>query len=192
MLNSPIDADGGAGSDVLERSARRVMRLLDAVGVVVSGALVVFLMFLSVFDVAMREWGSRGISGTIEWTEVLLVIMVFAGLGPAEVGKAHIRTPLVTNRLPDKWAHAVRALAQVFGAIFIGWLAFEAFSEAQLAIDVHELKIGVVEVPVWPAKVAIAVGLFVMCVVMVCRVFLHLDDLKRGVPARDEEFEGLP
>lgn len=192
IVNTSTDAGRQAKPDVLQTSARRIMRVLDLIGVIVSGALVVFLMLLSVFDVGMRQWGSRGITGTIEWTEVLLVIMVFAGLAPAEVSKANIRTPLVTNRLPDKWAHGVRALAQAIAAVFVAWLAFKALTEARLALDIHELKIGVVEVPVWPAKFSIAAGLFALCAVMICRVILHLDDLKRGAPARDEEFEGLP
>lgn len=178
--------------DGLATSARVVVKVLDVLGVAIAGSLVVLLMLLSVFDVGMRQVGSQGVTGTIEWTEVVLVIMVFAGMAPAESSGAHIRTPLVTNRLPDKWAHGVRAAAQVMAAAYVAWLANQAFLEAKVAIDINELKIGVVEVPVWPAKLGIGIGLVALCVVMLCRILLHLHDLWRGVPARDEEFESLP
>lgn len=87
---------------------------------IVSGIFIVVLMLLTVSDMTLRKFFSSGVPGAVEINEVVLVAIVFLALTSAEMTDTNVRTPLVTERLPntgtkgqafrDEWKTALKAM----------------------------------------------------------------------------------
>lgn len=126
---------------------------------VFAGALVLVLMALTVVDVTARKLAGQGIPGVIEYAEILLVMVVFFSLASGQVGGVHVKTSVLTSRLGPRarrWVHyppAVLGMAVVATMIVIS--AFAAWQSYQSG----EYRFGLAQVPIWPARAAVTIGL---------------------------------
>lgn len=135
----------------LARSARSLSLL--------AGAILTVLIVAAAIDISARTSHRSGVPGLVEWSEVGIVYIVFLALTGAEFNDRHIRTPLVTNRLPARLAHALRALVSLISVAFLVWMAVETTSVAMDSVRAGEYRYGLAHVPVWPARLIIPVGL---------------------------------
>lgn len=124
-----------------------------------SGLMVLVLMGMVVTEVLMRKYFDTTLGGTIEYSEVLLVFIVFAGVAYTEQSGAHVKTDLLTSRLPTPWAASVRALGLTVAAALLFWATQATTARGWDAMHAGESRFGIKEVPVWPARLAIPVGL---------------------------------
>ncbi|OOL32288.1 hypothetical protein GQ85_08200 [Rhodococcus rhodochrous] len=147
-------------------------RALRLTGVLLGGAAglgILVLMVLSVADIARRQAGLTGLSGVIEWTEVTLVVVVVIGIVSGEVSRTHVRTELLTARLRPTPAAWCRLMGMVIACVIAGWLTYATFQSGFDSFELRELRPGLAEVPIWPAKLAIPLGFAGLTVVFVSR-----------------------
>lgn len=140
----------------------RVRGLLGATSRVlswVSGVMVIAIMLVLVANVAMRELATSSVQGSVELSEVMLAFVVFAGLAYAQQSGSHVRTELVTSRLPDRVARPVRAVGLLVAAAVIAWCAVATAGRGIEAWQAGEARFGVRSVPTWPGRLAVPVGL---------------------------------
>lgn len=121
--------------------------------------IIVFMMVATVADVLRREMTGRAIPGVIEMGEVLMVASVFLGLAYAETRGAHVNMNIVLRRLPDRTAAVVMSIGMVLVLLVVGWMAIVTGQRAWAAFETQEYRFGLVQIPVWPARVALALGL---------------------------------
>lgn len=159
-------------SDRLERQqiAGPAARRASAVVAYLTGALIVVLMLLTAVDVLKRSLGDGGVRGTIEITEVVLVIAVYLGMIGAEISGSHIRTSVLIDRLPTRAGGALASIALLIGNVIVALMAFETTLRAWQSVDVGEYRFGLLEVPVWPARIAIALGLIGLLAALILRL----------------------
>lgn len=135
------------------------------------------IMLLVVVDVSMRYLLSNPIPGTLEISEqtvVLLVFMCFAFTGMQE---RHIRTTAILDHLP-RWMNTVSTfLGTLLMLILLTVLVWQTSKEAWLAFSIRELRMGLVMVPIYPAKIAIPVGLFIAWLFYFAKLFGLADNL---------------
>lgn len=156
------------------RTARMLGRMSGGLGKI-GGAAIMLLMFATVADVVSRKVGGGGIAGVVEWTEVLLVVVVFAGMMGAELSGAHIRgMSFLTERERSIGAPLVRACGSALAALILVWAVFMSGEEALASIALGEFRMGLIQVPIWPAKLAIPIGLAGFAAVMAWRTFKQL------------------
>lgn len=178
-----------AGLIVVDDPADRFPRGIRIAGrsmsVLAGGALVV-LMMLTVGDVLRREIGDRGIPYAIEITELVLVAVVFASLMSAEISKTHVRTSVLTSRLPPRASRAVRLLGMVIATGFAGWIAWATWGTGLESFEIREYRAGIGRIPIWPAKLMVPIGLTGMAIVCAARCVLLARGLRAGTPTREE------
>lgn len=129
-------------------------RVLSYIG----SALLAVLIALSVADVFSRNFRDTSIGGTIDYVSVGMAAVVFLSLGRSEEVGAHVRTPLVTSKLPSRVAALGRGLALMIAAVVVVWLAWAAWDRALVSLDSREETPGMAGVPVWPIRLLIPVG----------------------------------
>jgi TRAP-type C4-dicarboxylate transport system permease small subunit len=136
----------------------RIIKGLTTAVTALTGVLLVAMMVLTVSDVARRELNNRSITGALEWTEIMLVAIAFGGVAAAEASRVHVRTDVLMSAIPAKFSHYLRLLGMALTLLVVGFLAYLT---AELALDSFnrgEVRMGLARVPVWPARVAIALG----------------------------------
>lgn len=147
-----------------------VVGLLTVMGAWASAALLGLLVVLQAVDVITRNaTGSSSVRGLPEYIAVGLGIIVFLSIGFAEREGAHVRTPLLTSRLPRGIARPSRAIALTFGAGILVVLAFGSLQRALDAFQTGEVAPGIAEVSTWPTRFAVPVGALLMAVELLRR-----------------------
>ena len=99
--------------------------------IIVSCAALFSLMLLSSADVIGRYVLNRTITGTIEISELIMVPLVFLGLGYCTLKKGHLRVDFLTARLS---LHKQRILDRVTSVISLVIIALICWQLAKLAL----------------------------------------------------------
>lgn len=147
-------------------------------------------MFLTVADGVRRFVDGRSIPGTIEITEVALVIVVFLGMLSAETSGSHVRTALFTERIPPRLARWVRVAGRLLALAVVGFLTYVTGVGAAKSVAEGQYQFGLIRIPIWPAKLAVFIGFGLLAIA----ILSHTVDLIRnrpsavvGEPAEDPE-----
>lgn len=142
-----------------EGPLRRAVHLLSMAFGVLAAVLVVAIMLSTAADVAVRQITGSSIPGVVEYSEVLMVGLVFLGLAYAQRAKAHIGVDMFTERMPARLGHLVRAVGLMVAFVVLAVMAWETAQVAVTSFGNREFRFGLVRVPIWPARAIIPLGL---------------------------------
>lgn len=148
----------------------------------------VVLMVAIAIDVVARNVFNQSIPGMIELSETSLVFAVFLGLAVAGATNEHVRVTLLTDMLRPKIAQKIRLIAWVLSSLTLVWLTYVTVLRAIQAVSEGESRMGLMAWPLWPARLAIPVGLFALLLVAIVNVGRAL---KGREPMGDNLLESL-
>ncbi len=141
-----------------QRLYRGYGRLLRGFGLISS--LATFLMMLVVVaNIVGRYLFNKPLTGTLEFTESLLVIVIFLSVALTQYDGGHIRVNLITRRLPKRVARIFTVVAMLAGCAFFTWCAYAAWIFAAQAYSFNEQEWGEVVFPLWPMKFVVFAGI---------------------------------
>lgn len=171
---SNLETSGADAHDALnEVPTSKPVRILSIVFVAFTAAMMLAVMAVTAYDVTMRKLGIPGVPGVVEWTEVALVFIALGGLVVAEVDSLHVRSPILTDRLPPRWAHGVVCVGLLVATAIAVWATKEMLVAAQHSFEVREFRFGLAHVPIWPAKVFAPIGVGAMALALLAKL-IHL------------------
>ena len=119
---------------------------------------IVLIMIVTVVDVVTRGISARSVPGMIESAEIILVAAAFLGLGYAQRMKAHVSTSIFMDALPPAMAHILRRAGLLVVVVYATSATFVSARRAWDAFQGGEVRFGLIEIPQWPARAAIAIG----------------------------------
>jgi TRAP-type C4-dicarboxylate transport system permease small subunit len=137
---------------------------------VIAALSTIALMVSVIADVISRRSGSGSLPGMMELSESLLVIMTFLGMAQAERVSAHVRTTLLTDRLPDVARMWVQAGAYVIYFAIVAWWAYASVLRAVESTQRSEYRTGILEFPVYPARIVLAIGMVALAFLVLVRL----------------------
>jgi len=137
--------------------------LLRAMGMVSSLATFA-MMALVVINIFGRYLLNKPLDGTLEFTESLLVLIIFLSVALTQFDGGHIRVTLLTRRLPKAWAQVLNVLCMLAGAAFFTWCAYAAWKFALQSWSFKEQEWGTVVFPLYPVKFVVFVGLLMLAI----------------------------
>ena len=126
--------------------------------------LIVVLMLLITSDVVVRTTTGASIVGAFEFTELVIVGIVFLPTAYTQRQKGHITMDLIVSRLRGKTAQNVEIFALLLSFVISTLIFFQTAVEAQIALDIHLTTAGVIKWPASPLKIALAFGFFLLCI----------------------------
>jgi TRAP-type C4-dicarboxylate transport system permease small subunit len=135
-----------------------------------SGAGIVLLMLPTVADVSYRKIVGPSLPGMIEVSEVALVVLAFLAMGPATAAGSHIATPILTMRLAPGLARALRVCGMVAVWGILAVMIWGTARNAMGSVAIREFRFGMVQMPIWPAKLAVPLGLGAMLVELTLQI----------------------
>jgi TRAP-type C4-dicarboxylate transport system permease small subunit len=158
---------GSPPPPLLVRSLRAVERAAAVVAALVSAG----IMLGVVMDVSRRQTIGGSIPGMLELVETFMVVVVFLGLAHAEAVGAHVRMGLVTRALPELAGRIVRMAAMAVCMLGSLWFTWATGRRALFAMEIAEVKPGLLRFPVWPARGVIAIGFALLALEYVVRIW---------------------
>lgn len=156
---------------------------------VLASSIIAVIMLMTTADVVKRFLTGSSIPGTTEFSEVFLVGAVYLGLAFAMRVGAHVGVDIVIMRLPARVATIVQVLGLGISILILAWMTYETVGSALHSIAVNEFRYGTVQVPIWPAKVMVPIGLAALmleCLVVLGRV-IRQDTTASGDPEQSTE-----
>ena len=153
-------------------------KLLPKVCGLLCGSALFAIMALTFFDVAGRKLWSQSIPGSLELTELLMVVVIFAGMPLVSERGEHVVFDSLDSLLPE-WLLKAQAVIVHFicaglmlGLAYLMWQTGTQFSEN--GETTAQLKIG---------KAGFIYGMSVLCAVT---GLVHLSLIKKPAAPRQE------
>ncbi|AZQ76162.1 MAG: TRAP transporter small permease subunit [Flaviflexus sp.] len=169
------------------RTIPRPLVLLAETLVIVAGALLVFLMLLTVADVGGRAFADSSILGTVEISTLLMVAIAFLGLAAAEIHNRHVSVELVEAYLPPVVRlilAGVRTVLITLTGIVISWGLLGVLTSA---FERGETTSGILRLATWPMKGILLVSFVLFFVVAIWNAINEFLDMKEGKVVEDDQ-----
>lgn len=160
------------------KSIQRLTGALSAVGAIAIAA----IMVLTVADVARRSLTGQSITGVVEAAPLLLLAATALGLGYAEQTGVHVRTSMVTSRLPAVPARVFRAAGSVVGVLVLGWVTWESLLRAINSVRNADVTPGFVALPTWPVQILVPIGFALFMIHIGIRLIADINAIRSGNP----------
>lgn len=165
---------------------KRLERVLDRVSMAaawIAGGAVLAMALLGGLDVLSTAVLGRPLSATVEATEVLMVISCFMCLGLLHKRRAYIAVDLLRANGSPALRRVLDWLALVLMAAYFGLIAWRGWEHAFESLAVREFSNGLLRIPLYPSKFALALGMTVA--VLWCVIEMLKGGLFRDTPTND-------
>lgn len=151
------------------------MKFLSRAAAGLAGVGLLIMAFLGVTDIVGTQFAGRPIPGTVEITRSLMVFCIMLGLAHAEAEGKHIRVEIGIDLLPRGIRRYFHVLAPLMMAILFAMIAWFGWDALRQSIESREYDEGSIAIPLWPARLALALG----ATMMVAQSILRIRDVSR-------------
>ncbi|MFV0299022.1 MAG: TRAP transporter small permease subunit, partial [Hyphomicrobiaceae bacterium] len=141
---------------------------------IVTGFATLMIVLSIVADVGGRALFNSPVHGATEFSELLLVILVFTGLAAAQYNRQNFALDVLTRYLPDRAQSAIEHLGYLLCLVIVVLLAWLSTKQAINSFHRGETGFGIVPFPIWPARFVLAIGLWLLGLQFVCDIIRYL------------------
>lgn len=137
---------------------RALSRVLYACAVIAGIATLVLALHIAA-DVSSRNLTGAPLSGTLEITQNWsMVLIVMLAMGYAEQIGEHINATILTQYLDpvSRWWSDLVVKGLMF--LFVCALTYYSITAAVFAVEVRQVALGAITIPIWPVKIVLAIG----------------------------------
>lgn len=124
--------------DAFLARARRGLRMVTAV---LCGVLLIALTLVTVADVVGRYFLSRPLPGASEYTELLLMSIIFCGLPAVCLDDGHISVDLIVGKLRGWWERAQLVFARLFISVMLAIIAWQLWKHGTQLASYNEVTV---------------------------------------------------
>ncbi|MGE0314419.1 MAG: TRAP transporter small permease subunit [Lautropia sp.] len=151
--------------------------LLGAIGMIVS-------MLLGFADVVGTHFLGWPVPGALEVTESTMVLIVFGALAYTQAQRGHIRVEILYNFGGPRARAWMDALTHLLAFVYFGLMCWQGVGEAMYSWDLNEATMGTVRFPLFPARVLLATGTFLLLLQLLLDIASDVGRALRGGDAR--------
>ena len=170
-----ITSVGTKGSHVLNE-------IIIVLGVIAT-TFILILMGLTTADVVFRYILKSPLKGAYEISELLFLSAVFLGMGYTQLFREHVNADLLVSRF-SKHTNLILETVMLFPALVIyGLLTWQGTKVFLQSFSILEFRWGLIQIPLWPARLAVPMGAFLLCLRFIQDIVVnlrHLFNWKRG------------
>ncbi len=141
----------------------RIQGPLERVAALAASVIVLGLMFLTTADVVGRYAFNQPVPGAYEISELLLIGIVFLPVASVQSLPGHIRLEVFESKLTQRARLALDIFGHLIGLFIMSIMTWQAWLLAWRVWVLKEYSVGIVQVPVWPAKAAFVFGIGLLC-----------------------------
>ncbi len=148
--------------------ARWVLRINLACGLL-SGIALLLMMVAGAADVIGTNLDlvgipSQPIPATFEFMATMMVVTVFLATALGQARRNHIRVEVLVNLLPPAGQRMMDVLRHLLSAGMWGLIAWYGWKSGMHSVAVGEYAPGLINFPVWPARLVLGFGATLMTV----------------------------
>lgn len=129
---------------------------------VLAGVILLFTMGLQTVSVFMRFVMEQPLASAFEIVRLLFLTSVFLGVSYVQGKKGHIRIEILTNKFPPRLQFFFEFLGLLIAIFVTAIIMWQSGKNAWHAFVTMDHTMGIVQIPLWPAKASIPFGLLVL------------------------------
>lgn len=137
----------------------RVVHGLSSALMAIGAVALLAMILLSAADVIYRNVAGVGVSGSIQLNEMFMVVMTFGALAATQMRDGHVAVDIAAARLSPRIANVLQAAGLLVTAAVTAWGTWASWHVALEALHRAEVSIGIVNMPTWPTRFLVSVGL---------------------------------
>jgi len=118
--------------------------------------------------------------GVFDMTQFMMVGITYLALAHTQALKAHISVDLVLSRLPPRGRLITETVGYVLALIFFAVVVWQTWNRMAWSWQVGEATVGVERFPVWPARLIVPVGSFMLCLRFIGDIIQNLSRLVKS------------
>lgn len=140
--------------------------------------MLLLMMFLGSADVIGRYAFNRPITGTMEWSQMLMAGLVLLGLGYVQATQSHVRVDLIILRYPPPVKLIVELAILILTFVLLGFIAWQSTIIALADLKQHRL-IETIYMPTFPFKLLVPFGASIACLECIIQMAHLFPSMKR-------------
>ena len=155
-----------------------VAQWIEKAALAVCASAVFLMMVIGAFDIVMGNTIGTFLSFKVEMSGTLLASCIFLACGPVQRASEHIRVDLLEPYMPAPVLKLRDVAALLCGCLVIGLIAYGLWQQALKSVQIFEASADTSGFPIWPWKVACALGATLCSVTLLAQLFGQLTTKK--------------
>lgn len=164
----------------IARSLETLIALLNAAVHKIGLIVLLLLMLLTVGDVIGRYF-FEPVTGTYELTGLMLAVIVFFGLGYAQIKREHIRIDVIAQFLSPRKEAILDSIVYLVSSVIFSLVVWQLIEHA-LRLWSGNVVTGVLSWPIYPFVISAAFGCSLFSLVLLLQFIHALAKLVRHEP----------
>jgi len=156
-----------------------------------AGACVILFILTIIPDALTRSLFSYAFQGVSEFNILTLVVLVFLGLASAQCRKENFQVRILIDHAPVFLARAIGIFALVVQALISGLFVYLTTGRAIMSYQTGEATFSIIAFPVWPARIVIAVGFWMLTIQLLIDIVRILAPAWAPEPKRNPDEDVL-
>ena len=161
--------------------------MLGKVAVALSAVALALVMLVGVVDIVAGEFFGYYLAFKVDMSGTMTAAAIFLTWPLVQQHKEHIAIDLFTTWHPRWFARVQPFLIAATGVVFFGLLAYGAISLARESFAIMERSAATLGYPIWPAKIACALGAVAALLIASWQVLSELFARKPDIASGDTQ-----
>jgi TRAP-type mannitol/chloroaromatic compound transport system permease small subunit len=158
----------------------RVVDKASHVFLVLSGILIVIMMFTATYGVIRRYAFHNPEPYSYEISTMFMVFTFVFAISAVERLDRHIRVDFISSRLSERSQHIIlNIIAPIMGLFFVFILTWQGFDVAFFSLKIGEVSSSSWGEPIFPVKIMVPIGYTLLFLVLLTRIYKGLILLKK-------------
>ena len=128
-------------------------------------------MIVVSLDVLSRFFLNSPILGAMEFSLLLMISIVYFGLGYTEYTNRHISINIIYNKLHTNQQFFIRNLNYIILIIISSILFWHSFSDFLKSYEMNDILPGMAGFPKYPSKLCLSLGILIYIFVILFKLF---------------------
>lgn len=152
----------------------RWLSYLNTAAIVFGGISLLLLMLIGVTDILLTEILHTPLPGALEISESLLVCCVFMPLAWTQSRRRHVVMDFIRWYIGPNMRRALDIFVGICNLAFYILLSWQGWLLALRSLARREYAAGLIAIPLYPAKIVLAVGLTLMIIELLKQIWQTL------------------
>lgn len=159
----------------IEKGVRKIENILLFIGV----AMLLIMMFLGAGDVLGRYLFNNPIKGALEVSQLMMAGVALLCWGYTQAIKGHINIEILLVRYPARVQSVINFISLILTIIIFGLITWQSTLIAMETLKQNRMLENI-PLPLFPFKLMVPVGAFVLCLESIIQVIHLIFGVKRG------------
>ena len=168
----------------------KTQRTIERAACYAAAGLVFIMIFPTTLDVILRYIFNAPLPDIFQLTEFMMVGLVYLAIAYVQSIKDHIKIELVTSRLPQKLQDGLDLFGYIIGLLIFLMITWQSGRLAWEAWVNEDYTMGIVHLPLWPAKSVLPIGTGLFCLRLILDILFGCAKLLRPTLDHSGQTEG--